>query len=343
MTAPPLPGRLDTADLSLPERPRVSVVISVSDFCEEHHLARLLESLDAQTYGADAIEVLVCGDGLDHVLNLIANFRGRFQRFEIIDQPGSSAVTLNEAMRRATGDCWVTLSGTGDVESDFVAQSVDAARRTGAACVGGAVEPMGEGTFGKAIAAAMTPAFGSGQQKFRYAPTEGDVETVLFGCYHRKVWEIVGEFDESIDVLDEDSYNARVLAAGGRIVLVKAIRSSYSPRQTFREVANQYWENGTARGIGLSRGRPVRPRDFLPSALVLGLPVLFLLSRKFKLARWAFRSVASYVVSNSFKAASSAAGDHEANPVLTYATLATMHASYGVGFIRGAVRGLVRR
>ncbi|HMO53295.1 MAG TPA: hypothetical protein PJ994_02210, partial [Tepidiformaceae bacterium] len=74
------------------------------------------------------------------------------------------------------------------------------------------------------------------------------VDTVPFGCYHRRVWEVVGRFDESVDGADEDSYNARVIEAGGKIWLGPSIRSSYYPRRTYLALAKQYFEYGAAKG-----------------------------------------------------------------------------------------------
>ena len=98
-------------------------------------------------------------------------------------------------MAASRGDCWIIIGAHSKVRADFVRESVDALRRTGAACVGGPIETIGEGTAGLAIAAAMSSPFGVGNAKFRYAEEEGEVDTVPFGCYHRKVWDVVGQFD----------------------------------------------------------------------------------------------------------------------------------------------------
>ncbi len=337
MAAPPFVGRLDEADLSLPGRPLVSIVIPTLN--EEHYITHLLDSLDRQTYGPDGLEILVAdGGSTDRTRQLVGDFPSRFARLDIVDNPNRITVSgLNEGMRKATGDCWVIIGAHSEVAPDFVEQSVQSLRRTAAACVGGPIETIGEGTFGKAIAAAMSSPFGVGDAKFRYADEEAEVDTVPFGCYHRKVWELVGEFDESVDGADEDSYNARLIEAGGRIILVPEVHSSYYPRQTFRALAYQYWEYGAAKGTLLGRGRPLQPRHFAPSAMVIGGPLLVFLSRRSRIARLALRALAGMYISTGFKAARAVAEDHDANPVLTFAAMATMHVTYGAGFIKGAI------
>ena len=203
-----------------------------------------------------------------------------FRRLELVENPRRITVAgLNEGMDAARGDCWIIIGAHSHVRSDFVRESVDALKRTGAACVGGPIETIGEGTAGLAIAAAMSSPFGVGNAKFRYADGEGEVDTVPFGCYHRRVWDVVGRFDETVDGADEDSYNARLIEAGGRIWLTPAIRSSYYPRRTFKALAKQYWEYGAAKGTLMARGRPLQPRHFVPAAMVAGGPALWLLGK----------------------------------------------------------------
>ena len=176
-------------------------------------------------------------------------YPSQFARLELVENPRRITVAgLNEGMAASRGDCWIIIGAHSKVRADFVRESVDALKRTGAACVGGPIETIGEGSVGMAIAAAMSSPFGVGNAKFRYSEVEGEVDTVPFGCYHRKVWEVLGGFDESVDGADEDSYNSRLVEAGGKIWLTPAIRSSYFPRRTFPALARQYREYGAAKG-----------------------------------------------------------------------------------------------
>ncbi len=324
--------------LPLPERPLVSIVIPCLN--EERYITALLDSLAAQDYGADGIEVIVAdGGSTDRTRELVRDYPSPFRRLELVDNPKRITVGgLNAGMDAATGDCWIIIGAHSVVRPDFVRASVEALKRTGAACVGGPIETVGEGTMGKAIAAAMSSPFGVGNAKFRYADTEAEVDTVPFGCYHRRVWEVVGRFDESVDGADEDSYNARVIEAGGRIVLVPEIRSTYYPRRTLKALAYQYWEYGAAKGTLLARGRPLQARHFAPSAMVAGGPLLFLLGNFWKPAKWLLRGLAAVYVAGGLLSAGQVARKNGANPLLTFAAMATMHVSYGAGFIYGAWR-----
>ncbi len=335
MTTAEAAGRLDDAPLSLPERPLVSIVIPCLN--EERYIVALLDALAAQDYGPAGIEVIVAdGGSTDATRDLVRTYVSPFARLELVDNPKRITVGgLNAGMDAATGDCWIIIGAHSSVRPDFVRESVEALKRTGAACVGGPIETIGEGTVGKAIAAAMSSPFGVGNAKFRYAAEEGEVDTVPFGCYHRRVWEVVGRFDETVDGADEDSYNTRLIEAGGRIVLVPAIRSSYFPRRTFKALAKQYWEYGAAKGTLFARGRPLQARHFAPTAMVTGGPALWIAGRVLKRARFALRLLGVAYVAGGLVMASRASQKQGANPVLTFAAMTTMHATSGAGFVAG--------
>lgn len=338
MTAAPSAARLDAGPLTLPDRPLVSIVIPCLN--EERYITGLLDALACQDYGPDAIEVIVAdGGSIDATRDLVRSYSTPFARLDLVDNPRRITVGgLNAGMDAASGDCWIIIGAHSSVRPDFVRASVEALQRTGAACVGGAIDTIGEGTIGKAIAAAMSTPFGVGNARFRYSDEEGEVDTVPFGCYHRRVWEVVGRFDESVDGADEDSYNARLIEAGGRIVLVPTIRSSYFPRRSFQALAKQYWEYGAAKGTLLARGRPLRTRHFAPSAMVAGGPMLWLLGHAFKPARLVLRTLVVAYVAGGLVMAARASRKQNANPFLAFAAVATMHLSYGAGFIVGASR-----
>lgn len=330
--------RLDDEELTLQERPLVSVVIPTLN--EEGYITGLLDSLAAQDYGPERIEVLVAdGGSTDGTRSLVMGYSAPFERLLLVDNPRVRATAgFNAGMRVSRGDCWIIIGAHSEVRTDFVRASVAALRRTGAACVGGPIETLGKSATGKAIAAAMSSPFGVGDAKFRYSEREEEVDTVAFGCYHRRVWEIVGEFDEDVDGGDDDEYNARVREAGGRFVLVPTIRSRYYARETMKALAFQYWEYGTAKGMQLRQGYSLRPRHFVPSMMVAGGPSLLMAGVRSKGARRLLGLLgAAYVVIGG-RAAYRAAKKAGANPVTTFAAMATMHVCYGAGFMWSASR-----
>jgi len=327
--------RLDDEPLRLPAQPLVSVVIPALN--EERYIVALLNSLAQQDYGAKHIEVLVAdGGSADRTRELVLGYEGPFARLMLVDNPRrNTAAGLNAGMRVARGDCWIILGAHSEVRSDFVRSSVEALRRTGAAGVGGPLETRGEGTVGRAIAAAMSSPFGVGDAKFRYAEREEEVDTIAFGCYHRRTWEVAGEFDEDAPAGDDDEYNARIREAGGRLVLTPQIRSAYYARSSFEGLARQYWGYGLAKSRQAKQGVSLRPRHFVPAAMVAGGPSLLLAGLRSRLARRLLGTLGVAYVVVGGQAAWKASRKTKANPVATLGAMATMHVAYGAGFLWG--------
>ena len=63
---------------------------------------------------------------------------------------------------------------------------------------------------------------------------EAEVDTVYLGAWPRRVFERIGLFDEEQVRNQDDEFNYRLRASGGRIVLTPEIRSLYYNRSTLR-------------------------------------------------------------------------------------------------------------
>jgi glycosyltransferase involved in cell wall biosynthesis len=332
-------GLMD-ADLRLPDRPLVCVVIPSLN--EERYIVPLLDSLAGQDYGPGGIEVLIAdGGSTDRTRELVQSFPSPFARLQVVDNPRRiTAAGLNAGMDQARGDCWIILGAHSVVRGDFVRQSVEALKRTGAACVGGPIETVGHGATGRAIAAAMSTPVGVGNARFRYSDAEGEVDTVPFGCYHRAVWDVVGRFDEDLPAADDDNYNARVREAGGRIVLVPEIRSTYYARDSYRGLARQYFHYGKAKGLLLATGHRLQPRHFAPAAALAAGALLAVFGLWLAIARVAVVLAAmAYAVVVAVGSVRTRDADGP-GPLRVGAAIATMHLAYGAGSLTGVLHGL---
>ena len=69
--------------------------------------------------------------------------------------------------------------------------------------------------------------------------------------------------------------------------------------------------------------------------MVAGGPGLWLFGRFSAKARWLLRLLGAAYAGGGLLMARRAAAKNGANPVLTFAAMATMHISYGLGFIAG--------
>ncbi|TAK56785.1 MAG: glycosyltransferase family 2 protein [Dehalococcoidia bacterium] len=316
-------------------QPFVSVLVPVRN--EERHIERCLRSLAAQDYPRDRFEVLVIdGRSDDATRELVSHFAAESTLdLRLLDNPRrKTAAGLNRGLDEARGDVIVRVDGHATVAGDYLSRGVFALFDTGADCVGGVIEAVGDTWTGRAIAIAMSSRFGVGGVAFRVGG-EGPVETVAFGAYRRDVFDRIGRFTEDIDKGEDDEFNYRLCDAGGSIVLVPALHARYTVRGTLPELARQYFGYGRAKPAVLARHpSQARARQFVPAAFVAALgsaAALALGGRpgplKLLLATYSAAAGAASLVTARRHGVQNA-------PVLP-AVFACLHVSNGLGFFAG--------
>jgi succinoglycan biosynthesis protein ExoA len=222
----------------------VSVIIPVRN--EEKFIARCLQSVVDQDYPQDRMEVLVVDGGSeDRTQEIGSEFRARYPRIELLDNPKLNAPAgLNLGIREARGDIIIRVDGHCSLEADYVSQCVRCLRETGADNVGGLMQAVGQDDVSQVIALAISSLFGSGGSKFHYAAREQYVDTVYLGAFRRSVFDKVGLFNEKLVRNQDYELNYRIRSAGGKVFLSPAIKSSYYGRSTLRDLWHQYFQYG---------------------------------------------------------------------------------------------------
>jgi hypothetical protein len=165
------------------------------------------------------------------------------------------------------------------------------------------------------------------------------VDTVYMGMWRRAVFEQVGLFDEELVRNQDDELNYRIRKAAGRIVLVPTMRSAYQNRRTVVGLARQYFQYGLWKVRVLQKHpRQMSWRHFVPPSFVAGLGVATAISPWVPAAQTAAMVVtALYAVLVLVLARSQHAGW-----LATALAFATLHVSWGLGFLCGLVKFLDR-
>jgi hypothetical protein len=258
-----------------------------------------------------------------------------------VDNPGRIVPTgFNAALARAGGEVIVRVDGHTIIAPDYVSECVSALAASGADNVGGRMDAEGGGPVATAIALATSSPFGVGNSQFHYATGEHWVDTVYLGAWPRTVFERIGPFDAEMVRNQDDEFNYRLNAAGGRILLTDRIRSRYYSRASLRTLFRQYRQYGLWKVRVLQKHpRQMRARQFVPpvfAAAVLGGAALAPVSRAGRSA-WlgALAAYALAALGASLSLARRSSWRHL--PVLP-AAFAAMHAGYGTGFLAGLVK-----
>ena len=323
-------------------RPFVSVIIPVLN--EEGFIGRCLQSLAAQDYPRELTEIIVLDGGSTDGTEYETQKTAESANLTVFFAPNPKRTTAagrNLGLTLAHGDVIIHLDGHTRVPPDFISANVRVLQETGADAAGGPIETRGHGIVGRAIALAMSSSFGIGDTAFRHADAGlQEADSVPFGAYRRDVFERAGNYDETMNRGEDDEFNYRLRATGGRIVLSPEIRSTYFCRDSLDGLARQYWRYGLAKAAVLGRHpRRLRARHLIPSALVVALgggTLLTLLDRRFgwipALAGGAYAAAAGLA---SWRIASKGNGQ-EARYLP--AAFACIHLPAGAGFLVGLIR-----
>lgn len=291
------------------------------------------------------LEVLVAdGRSDDGTCQRLAERAAQDARLKPIDNPGRIVSSgLNAALAQARGSVIVRFDIHTQFAPDYIAECLAALERTGADNVGGPWVARGQGTMGRAIAAAFQCRWVVGGARSRDRAYEGEADTIYLGCWPRAVFERFGGFDEQLVRNQDDEHNLRLRRQGARLWQSARIHSVYQPRASLRQLFGQQLQYGYWRPFVFAKhGQPGSLRQLVPALFVAALAGSALA------APWWPRPLvlllASYALylAGAALAAARQAGD---GCLLAHlpAVIATYHLGYGVGTWRGMLDVLLRR
>jgi succinoglycan biosynthesis protein ExoA len=321
---------------------RVSVVVPMRN--EAHRVDGLVEDLVAQDFDGE-IEVIVAdgesSDGSAERLAVAAERAGL--PIELLENPGRTvAPALNMCIERATGDLIVRLDCKSRYPPDYLRRCAAASEETGAENVGGLMIPVGETPVERAAACAMdTPFGGIGWTRLEVVSERVQTDTVYLGAFRPDVFERVGAFLD-LGQNHDDEFNARLRAAGGRVVLDPSIRAYYTGRRSLTAAFNQYFFYGLWKPQVMALHRQVlSARSLVPPAFVASLLALAPVARRSPRARRLLTAelslYAACVLAFSAETVTRRGEPRRLLPVVA-AVFPTFHVAYGSGVLAGLAR-----
>lgn len=326
--------------------PQVTIVVPCRN--EERYLVECLDSILACDYPADRLEVLVV-DGMsdDGTRAMLGEYAARHPIVRMIDNPRRiTPVALNLAIRAARGDVIVRMDAHVVYPRNYVSRLVAALDEFGADNVGAVLKtlPANQTAMGKAIAIGMSHPFGVGTSYFRIGTDQPRwVDTIAFFCIRRATFDRVGMFDEELIRHQDGEFNARLIKAGGRILLIPDVVSYYYARATLRQVGRMFYQYGYFKPLVAKKlGRFMTVRQLIPPGFVLGLLATGLAALLWKPAFLLFALVAgSYAAVVLGSAVQTALKEGPAVGLALAAVLPVIHVSYGTGFWRRVIELLL--
>jgi cellulose synthase/poly-beta-1,6-N-acetylglucosamine synthase-like glycosyltransferase len=318
--------------------PPVAVIMPVLN--EELHLAEAVAAITSQDYPGDLQIALALGPSTDGTDEVARRLQVEDPRILLVANPtGKTPAGLNAALAATSHPIVVRVDGHAMLPRDYISTAVEVLQRTGADNVGGVMAAEGTTVFEQAVAAAMRSPLGVGAASFHTGGQEGPALTVYLGAFRREALERVGGYDEAYVRAQDWEMNHRIRESGGQIWFTPAMQVTYRPRPTVKALAKQYLQYGRwRREIMRQHPETVSVRYLAPpvtfaiiGAGLVGAGVTALTGR-----RHAWLGVlpgAGYLA--GVVAGGLAIGASQPTPVQMRLplVLATMHMSWGVGFL----------
>jgi glycosyltransferase involved in cell wall biosynthesis len=212
---------------------------------EEKYLDASVRRLLEQQYEGPVEVVLALGPSRDDTNAVADRLRVADDRVVLVDNPsGRTPTGLNRAIAASQYPYVIRCDGHAEVPSDYIATAVETLERTGADNVGGIMAAEGVTAFEQAVARAMTSPLGVGGASFHVGGQEGPAQTVYLGAFRRSALERVNGYDESMVRAQDWEMNLRIRETGGVVWFTPRMRVTYRPRGSVRALAKQYFEYG---------------------------------------------------------------------------------------------------
>src|SRR5215203_4105437 len=260
--------------------PEVSIIMPVHN--EAASLDATLASVCSQATDA-SIEVIIVDDhSTDSSRSIIERWVTQDEHVRLVSNPRRGIPqALNHGLEAARGRYLVRVDGHSIVPLDYVQRLLDHIRSGACEGAGGHKRAVGQGPFGRAVAAAHGSRFGIGNSKYHYLQRQELVDHIPFGAYVTQRAHAIGGWDEELRTNEDYDFDFRYRQAGGRLLFDPAIVVDWRVRETPARLAHQYYAYGRGKFTTLVRHpSSLHLRWLAPQMLVVSLAAGILLSRR---------------------------------------------------------------
>jgi len=314
----------------------VSVILPILN--EERYLDGAITAILAQEYSGPIEVILALGPSTDRTNEIAQALADHDSRVVLVANPtGRTAAALNRAIAASHYSIICRIDGHAEISPTYIESAVTTMGETKAVNVGGIMAAAGIGAFERAVATAMRSSLGVGVARFHIGGKPGPADTVYLGVFKKEALLAVGGYDERFTRAQDWELNFRLRQAGGTIWFDPELVVTYRPRPNLGALAKQYFEYGRwRRAVSRNHKGTINFRYLAPPvtvavtalSLVLGATInpAFLLPAGMYLTG---NLIGAFVIGKDLR-----------EKIMLPAILATMHFSWGIGFLTSP-RGLI--
>jgi glycosyltransferase involved in cell wall biosynthesis len=298
---------------------------------EERYLHDAIMAILAQHYDGPLEVILALGPSKDRTNEIAAALAARDSRVHLVENPtGRTAAALNRAIAASQYSIICRIDGHAEISDTYISDAVDVMAETGAVNVGGIMAASGVGAFERAVATAIRSPLGVGAARFHVGGKAGPADTVYLGVFQKDALLAAGGYDERFTRAQDWELNYRLRQSGGTIWFDPRLVVTYRPRPSIKALAKQYFEYGRWRHAVVRTHKGTANYRYLAPPIATTI-ILISLITGFLFTPFFFIPAVTYAA--AILVGSIVIGKSLFEKVALSSVLATMHISWGIGYI----------
>lgn len=232
---------------------KYSVAVLIPTLSEEKFIARCLDSVIAQSYPFEEMDVMVVdGGSKDKTKEIVEGYIEKYPNIRFLNNPGRiQSIAFNIGVKNSDAPYIVRLDAHAFYKPYYIEGCIKGLRENAKrGNVGGQwdIQPQNDSLWAKTNAILNYSKFGIGGASYRVGAKAGNVDTVPFGAFPRAMVEKIGGMREDLPRGEDNEYNSRIHKAGYDIYFDPEIECIYYARPTLKAFCKQMFANGESIG-----------------------------------------------------------------------------------------------
>ena len=323
-----------------------TVAIVIPTLNEERFIERCLDSVISQTFPFKEMDVMVVdGGSSDKTREIVNEYHLKYDNIRLLDNPGRiQSIAFNIGVANSSAPYIVRLDAHALYKPYYIEGCLKGLQEdNNRGNVGGQwdIQPQNSSLWATTNAILNYSKFGIGGATYRVGAKAGNVDTVPFGSFPRKMIEEIGGMREDLPRGEDNEYNSRIKKAGYSIYFDPRIECIYYARPTLKAYCKQMFANGESVGHLFYVDREsIGIRHLIPLLFVLGIVLGIIASLIYHPFLYALSAGLLLYFVCDLLAAISASCKHGWKYCLPlFVLFFCVHVSYGLGTIKGLITG----
>ena len=323
---------------------KVAVIIPTLN--EEKFISRCLDSVINQTFPISEMDVMVVdGGSVDKTKDIVDSYHQKYCNIRLLNNPGRiQSIAFNRGVRESSAPYIIRLDAHAFYKPYYIEGCMKGLQENPQrGNVGGQwnIQPQNDSLWATTNAILNYTRFGIGGATYRIGAKAGNVDTVPFGSFPRRMIEEIGGMREDLPRGEDNEFNSRIKKAGYSIYFNPQIECIYYARPTLKASCKQMYANGESIGhLFYVDRKSLGLRHLVPFLFVVGLIMGAMASILFRPFFYVYVAIIGlYCLCDLVASVTSGAKHGWKYCIPLFVLFFCVHLSYGLGTIKGIITG----